>query len=407
MKRNDLLTPEGTRDMIFDECAALRNVGKKLRKIYASHGYTEVITPGLEFFDVFNNKSRHYPQEVLYKLTDDKGRLMVMRPDSTMPIARLVGTRLRTAPLPLKLFYDQTIYRANPKESGRDDEFCQSGVEIIGGDVMRSDMEALSIAAEVMQSFEVDDFRFEIGDSSFFPLLSSKLDLKEQELDDLREYVMNKNYPALDELLGRFGDDRYARAVAAMARLFGGSEVFADAEKLLPDEAKPVLDRLKRVYDNMCALGIGDKITVDLGSAGKSDDYYTGIVFKGYIAGYGMPVLSGGRYDKLLADFGADTPATGFAVNENAVADALLRHSGGMLLPAPDVMIWADDDSVTASVVHCRKLISQGLVAEYADLPDITKARELAVIRKCKRIDIITKNGIKTEEIAQGGNDNG
>ncbi|MBP5604619.1 MAG: ATP phosphoribosyltransferase regulatory subunit [Ruminiclostridium sp.] len=399
MKNYDLLTPEGTRDIIYDECAALRSVSEKLRGIYTSHGYTEVITPGLEFFDVFNNKSRHYPQEVLYKLTDGKGRLMVMRPDSTMPIARLVGTRLRTSPVPIKLFYNQTIYRANPKESGRDDEFYQSGVEMIGGEEMRSDMEALSVAAEVMQSFDVDDYRFEIGDSGFFTKMSSRLGLKEAELDDLREYVISKNYPALDEMLARFGNDPYARAIAGMTRLFGGREVFDEAEKLLPDEEKAMLRRLEQVYDNLCALGLGEKVTVDLGFAGKSDDYYTGIVFMGYIAGYGMPVLSGGRYDKLIADFGADMPATGFAVNENAVAEALLKRSGGMLLPAPDVMIHADDGCIADSVLYCRKLTAQGLRTEYTDLADIEASRRLAAARGCARLDIVSADGVRSEKI--------
>ncbi|MBO6230961.1 MAG: ATP phosphoribosyltransferase regulatory subunit [Ruminiclostridium sp.] len=399
MKKYDLLTPEGTRDLIYEECAALRNVGEKLRKIFTGHGYTEVITPGLEFFDVFNNKSRHYPQEVLYKLTDGKGRLMVMRPDSTMPIARIVGTRLRTAPMPLKLFCNQTIYRANPKESGRDDEFFQSGIEIIGGEVMRADMEALSIAAEVMQSFEVDDYRFEIGDSGFFTLLSSKLGMKEQELEDLREYVMSKNYPALDEMLAGYGDNKYAKAIGSMTRLFGGSDVFAAARAVLPEEALPILDRLERVHESLCALGMGGKITVDLGFAAKSDAYYTGIVFNGYISGYGMPVLSGGRYDRLIADFGVDTPATGFAVNENAVAAALLKRSGGMLLPAPDVMIYAEDGCIADAIVHCRKLIADGMTAEYSDLADVNASRELAKTRKCRRFDIVSETGVTSEEI--------
>lgn len=390
MKKYDLLTPEGTRDLIFDECAALRSVGEKLRQIYTSHGYSEVITPGLEFFDVFNNKSRHYSQEVLYKLTDGKGRIMVLRPDSTMPIARLMGTRLRTATLPLKLFYNQTIYRANPKDSGRDDEFFQSGVELIGGDVMRSDMEVLSIAAEVMQSFDAAEQRFEIGDSGFFPLLSSKLGLKEQELDDLREYFISKNYPALDEMLSRFGGNTDAEALAKMSRLFGGKEVFAEARKVLPEEAKPILDRLEKVFDSLCGLGMSGEVTVDLGFAGKTEDYYTGIVFKGYIEGYGMPVLTGGRYDRLIADFGVDTPATGFAVNENAVADALLKRSGGMLTPAPDVVIWADDDNIVNAIKYCRELISKGLTAEYADLADRDAAREYAKTRGAKTLRVMT-----------------
>ena len=270
---------------------------------------------------------------------------------------------------------------------------------MIGGDVMRSDMEALSIAAEVMQSFDVDDYRFEIGDSGFFALLSSKLGLKEQELDDLREYVVSKNYPALDEMLAGFEGNMYAAAIGSMTRLFGGKAVFAEAAKVLPEEALPILERLEKVYESLCALGIGDKVTVDLGFAAKSDAYYTGIVFNGYISGYGMPVLTGGRYDKLLADFGVDTPATGFAVNENAVAEALLKRSGGMLLPSPDVMIYSDDDSIVEAIEHCRKLIAGGLTAESSDLSDLEEAKKLAALRKCKRIDIVTKSGVTSGNI--------
>ena len=399
MKKYDLLTPEGTRDLIFDECAALRNVGDRLRGIFMSRGYTEVITPGLEFFDVFNNKSRHYSQEELYKLTDGKGRLMVMRPDSTLPIARLIGTRLSGSPLPLKLFYNQTIYRANPKESGRDDEFFQSGIEIIGGETMRADMEALSVAAEVMESFEAEDYRFETGDSGFFTELASKLDLSEKEHDELREYMLGKNYPALDELLGRYGDNRYAAAVGKLARLFGGKEVLEEAARVLPEEVQPRLTRLSKVFDNISALGIGGKVTVDLGMVSKSQDYYTGIVFKGYVTGYGMPVLSGGRYDKVLADFGADIPATGFAVNENAVASALLKRSGGMLTPPPAVLVYSDDEHITEALRHCRRLISEGSTAEYADLSSADEARELARKRGIKRLDTVTADGIASAEI--------
>ncbi len=399
MRKYDLITPEGTRDLIFDECAALRSISEKLRVIYTGHGFSEVITPGLEFFDVFNSKSRHYSQEVLYKLSDAKGRIMVLRPDSTMPIARLVGTRLRSSELPLKLFYNQTIYRANPKESGRDDEFFQSGIEIIGGDVMRADIEALSIAAEVMESIEADDYRFEIGDSGFFALLFSKLGLSDRELDDLREYVMFKSYPALDEMLGKFGDNKYAKAIAGLSRLFGGREIFDEARKILPEEAMPVLERLEKVYDTVCRLGMGDKVTVDLGIVSKNEDYYTGIVLNGYISGYGMPVLTGGRYDRMLADFGADIPATGFAVNESAVAEALLKRSGGMLIPAPDVMIYSDEDSVVEAVKHCRKLISEGMTAEYADLPTKEEARRLAESRGIKRLDTVAADGVTSENI--------
>ena len=93
MRNYDLITPEGTKDLLFGECIIRRDIENTLLDLFKSRGYCEMITPGLEFFDVFNLNSQYFPQENLYKLTDSKGRLLVMRPDSTMPIARVVATR--------------------------------------------------------------------------------------------------------------------------------------------------------------------------------------------------------------------------------------------------------------------------------------------------------------------------
>ncbi len=400
MKRYDLLTPEGTRDLLFDECVALRKVEEKLRNVFLSHGYAEVVTPGLEFFDVFSLKSRYFAQETMYKLTDGKGRLMVLRPDSTMPIARLVGTRLREEAFPLKLFYNQSVYRANPKNSGRDDEFSQCGIEIIGGNVARADIEALSIAVEVMQSLEADDYRFEIGDSAFFALISSKLSLTEEELSEIRILVQNKNYPELKLILSKFGDNVYAKALIELPSLFGGIEVFERAERILPDDnTKFVLEKLKSLYNNLCVLGVQDKITVDLGLVSKNENYYTGVVFMGYAEGYGMPVLTGGRYDKLINDFGVDVPATGFAVNLNAAANTVMRKASEPLVKRPDVLVFADEENVVNGIIHCRKIISKGLIADYADFKTLDEAREHAVKRGISRLDIVTSDGVKTENV--------
>ncbi len=400
MKRYDLLTPEGTRDLLFDECVALRTVEEKLRNIFLNCGYTEVVTPGLEFFDVFSLKSRYFAQESMYKLTDGKGRLMVLRPDSTLPIARLVGTRLREEAFPLKLFYNQTIYRANPKNSGRDDEFSQCGIEIIGGDVAHADIEALSIAIEVMQQLEADDYRFEIGDSAFFSLISSKLDLSEEELSDVRTLVQNKNYPGLKAMLERYGNNTYAKALIELPSLFGGSEVFERAEKLLPDEnTKFVLGKLKSLYNNLCALGVQDKITVDLGLVSKTENYYTGVVFMGYVEGYGMPVLTGGRYDKLIRDFGVDVPATGFAVNLNAAAETVMKKAAAPLVKRPDVLVYADEANIVKGIMHCRILIEEGITVDFADFKTLDEARENARLRGIKRIDIVGAETFMIEEI--------
>ena len=132
MKRYDLITPEGTRDLLFEECLARRSVERRLKELFARIGYSEVVTPGLEFFDVFNGSTRNFRTENLYKTFDSKGRIIVMRPDSTIPIARLVATRLKDTVMPLRLYYNQRIYENNALLKGRSDETVQAGIELIG-----------------------------------------------------------------------------------------------------------------------------------------------------------------------------------------------------------------------------------------------------------------------------------
>jgi ATP phosphoribosyltransferase regulatory subunit len=301
MKKYNLITPEGTRDLLFDECRARREIETELMELFKSKGYHEVITPFLEFYDVFGG----FPQESMYKLTDSKGRLMVLRPDSTQPIIRLAETRLKDEPRPLKLCYNQTIYRANPKEAGRDDETVQSGIEILDGAERESDSEAVSLAALALEKLS-GDFRFEIGDCSFFNLLAAEARLSEEEAEEIRLLAETKNYPELNR--------RVKGVLNELPKLFGGEEVFGEAEKLFKTDAlKTVLSRLKGVYDSLRKLGLNERITVDLGLTNKRG-YYTGILFNGYSAGYGKPVLSGGRYCIN------STSGIGFAVNVSAVA---------------------------------------------------------------------------------------
>lgn len=396
MKRNDLLTPEGTRDLLFDECIAKRSVEENIRKLFEQYGFAEVRTTGLEFFDVFNKKARYFPQETMYKLVDAKNRLMVLRPDNTMPIARLVSTRLRDEVFPLKLFYNQSVFMVNPKNSGRDDEFTQSGIEIIGGDNKRSDFEALALAAEALKTCGSEEFRLEIGDSGFFRELISKLDIDEEESEEIRSYIENKNYPALNAKLEEIGDNDTISALKALPHLFGGIEVFDKAEDILKDgNLCDILESVREVYNNLCALGLSDNLTVDFGLVQKKN-YYTGILFRGYISGYGAAVLSGGRYDTLVGDFGADMPAVGFAVNVEAVSKVLLKQSDTPLLKSADVLVFAYDGAFVEAMRHSSELISDGKKIENAAVSDEDEAVEYAKAKGIKRIDFVSFDEIKT-----------
>lgn len=397
MKKNDLLTPEGTRDLLFDESVARRAIEDKLRHLFESYGYSEVITSGLEFYDVFTLKTRYFPQESMYKLSDAKGRLMVLRPDSTMPIARLAATRLRDETFPMKLFYNQNIFRINPKNSGRDDEITQSGIEIIGGNNKRADIEVLSLAVEALKVCAVDDYRIEIGDSAFFRELISSVTNDEDEAEEIRGYIENKNYPELHSLLEKYPSTKEKAALEALPTLFGGENVFERAKKLFDGtSAASVLNELKQVYQTLCSLGVKEKLFVDMGMVNKAN-YYTGILFRGYIQEYGMAVLSGGRYDTLIGDFGVSLPATGFAVNINAAANAFLKNSEVKHTVKADILVYAEEKVLEQGFIRCKELNEQGKIAEYSINSSVEEAKAYALKKGIEKIEIIKENGEKIE----------
>lgn len=364
MKRYDLITPEGTKDLLFDDCRIRQEVQHHIHHIFKSKGYSEVVTPGIEFFDVFNLNSRYFPQESLYKLVDNKGRLLVLRPDSTMPIARIVATRLREAKLPLRLFYNQSVYAANRSLTGKSDEIVQTGIELVGSASKRADLEVLTTALDVLSYCDREKFRLEIGDIGFFRELVSQLDVSPEVRENIRMLIEVKNYPALNDLLDEIGDNKITYALKQLPRLFGGEEVFEKASRLFCDsKIDKILSNLKSIYMDLSKLGYNGKITVDLGIVNRVD-YYTGVIMKGYLQGYGDEVLSGGRYDKLISEFGYDVPATGFAVNVDAIA-ALFKSNGcAVEEKAPDMIVYGSEDYMMDAILFAEEQRKSGLTTE-------------------------------------------
>ncbi|MBR1384851.1 MAG: ATP phosphoribosyltransferase regulatory subunit [Ruminococcus sp.] len=397
MKKNDLITPEGTRDLLFNDCLARRAVENKLASLFNSFGYSEVVTPGIEFYDLFSGSSRHFRQDMMYKLTDSKGRLIVIRPDSTVPIARLVSTRLTAAVLPLRLYYNQPVYENNALLKGRSDEIAQSGIELIGGeDTERADYEAMCLALEALDRFDSDNFRFEIGDIGYFKELVSKLDVDDSTREEIRLLISAKNFPALNDILDEVGNTPITASLKALPRLFGGEEVFEKASSLYTDDKiNAILSHLNDVYRKLCDLGYGGKISVDLGIVSHVD-YYTGIVFKGYLSGVGQSVLKGGRYDGLLSEFGRPCPAIGFGVNCDDVASYLRKKGLAPEISSPDCIIFAENGKSAEAVAFAKKLASEGNKVEIGVHRDLEATIEYARLRG---ISTVYKLGDTTEEL--------
>ncbi len=390
MKKNDLITPEGTRDLLFDECIARREAEQMLNTLFTQTGYSEVVTPGIEFYDLFSSSTRHFKQENMYKLVDSKGRIIVMRPDSTIPIARLAASRLKDTGFPLRLFYNQSVYENNALLKGRSDEITQAGIELLGGEnKKRADYEALSIAVEALSGFDCENFRLEIGHIGYFKTLMDKLDVDSDVKEDIRTLISTKNYPVLNDLLDDIGDTKVVNALKQLPRLFGGVDVLDRAAALYTDDKiSDILDNLREVFNSLSSLGYEGKISLDLGIVSHID-YYTGIVFRGYLSTIGEAVLKGGRYDNLVGEFGRQCNAVGFGVNVDSAAKHMIICGNSKKAETSQVLVFGKAGHEVDAMRYVLDLQNKGIRAENSLFDSREESEEYARKHGIKELAVI------------------
>lgn len=328
MNRFRISTPEGTRDLLFSSCRALRQTENTIRASLENRGYSEIITPAVEYFDVFAQANPELDQEQMLKVIDRSGRICVVRPDNTTPIARIAATRLDNAALPVRLYYSQKVFRSVVGGHGHKGEFLQVGAELIGADGLEADKDILSAAFGALTETGAAGFRIELGHAEIYKALIEELGVDAAAAESIRRLIENKSFAALGDTLSPYGDRPAAGALRAMPQLFGGMEVLDQVEALTGNvRVLGAVSYLRRLYRALDETGYGDRIMIDLGLVHEMD-YYTGVMFRGYIGGAGAAILAGGRYNALCAKFGKDMPAGGFGIDVESVAESLQGAAG-------------------------------------------------------------------------------
>ena len=213
MKRYSKLTPQGSRDLLFEECDDRRKVESTLSNLFKEKSYRKVMTPTIEYFDVFQCDNLGIEPEEMYKLSDNFGRTTVLRPDNTAPIARLVATRLSKDDFPVRLYYNQNVYIRNKQLAGRTDEIDQSGIELIGDGSIDADIEVISMAHEAMKRNNVSSFKIELCHAGFFNSILNKMNLTDMQKADICNYIEGKKYAALGDFLDTLGNSNEAEII--------------------------------------------------------------------------------------------------------------------------------------------------------------------------------------------------
>jgi len=391
MKRNDRIVPDGTRDILFEDCKIRRFAEEKLRVLFKKYSYSEVITPSIEFYDVFAYGLGRLPQEYLYTFTDTKGRLISLRADSTKPIARLYSARLQGLSLPVRLFYNQSVFHRNISFYKKRDENTQMGVELIGIGGIKADIEILTLAAKGLYELFGEDFRIEIGHSNILNYILSRLELDEQTKTQIRQIVASKNYPKLEQLLCKL--PKNCSVIKKLPEMFGSIDILDEYEKEIgsidPDFiAKDAVLYLRNLLCAMERQGFKKNILLDLATVNEYD-YYTGIMFKGFSSN-GQEVLSGGRYDTLYNDYDLNIEAVGFACDIDAICDALKEEKRLKLESRKLVVVFASPEDISKAFEYIDKNETKGVKYEISLFDTLEETLFYAKKRNAKVIKIST-----------------
>jgi ATP phosphoribosyltransferase regulatory subunit len=306
--------PSGMRDLLPQEADEQLRLSRLVLRTFELHGFQQVVLPVFEYADVLEQGLGHIePNSVLRFVEPETGEVVALRPDMTPQVARLVATRLKDEPGPLRMSYSGSVLRRRHERARHHQQVVQAGIELVGRGGPDGDLEVLRAATDAVRSAGLTDFVLDLGHGRIAGVLLEAVDpsvrqelLESLTLKDGTELVRRAEAARLDGSL--------VNALSALLELSGGESVFAAAKKTLGDTvAWPLVVEVERLFRAAAAAELAPDMVVDLGET-RAFEYYTGPLFQVLAEGPGQAVGAGGRYDSLFGRFGAERPAAGFAV---------------------------------------------------------------------------------------------
>ena len=340
MEQRRLQIPSGMQDTLPGECARKRQLEGLLRQLFTLEGYQEIETPILEYYDALDDRTWGYRPEDVWKTFDSAGRILAVRPDSTIPAARVAAGRLAEASLPLRLCYLQNATKTLTDAASLLCEETQCGVELMGEASPEADAEVIALAVKACENAGLRDFQLELGQAQFVAGFLQEAGLTEEQSAALRGMIERKNTLDMQLYLDKLAVSQdVAARLMHLPRLYGDASVLDKAEALTRHPlCVAAIDNLRQILAMLAEYGCEKHISIDLGMAHQAN-YYSGTIFRGLVAELGQPLLSGGRYDELPARFGRALPATGFALSMKLLMIALERQGAAFAAPIPDVVL--------------------------------------------------------------------
>jgi ATP phosphoribosyltransferase regulatory subunit len=342
-------------------------VENALAGLFVRWGYDEVVTPTFEYMETLTVGVSDDLAQSLFKFFDKNNAILALRPDMTTPIARVAATRFRESVPPLRLFYLTNVFRHEQAQAGRQCEFYQAGVELLGAGGPAADAEVVALAVAALLEAGLSNFQIGLGQVEFINGVMAESGLTPGEQQKVKQCMVSRNLVGLGEILaGSSLSSEMQRLIREIPLLHGDEKVVSEAYCLVGnDVSRAALENLADIRRLLAGYGIERYVTFDLGLI-RDFDYYTGMVFEGYTPGLGFPLCGGGRYDNMVAAFGVDCPATGFAMGIERILLAMERQGITSTDAVRDAYVAWAEGALAEAIAVADRLRRSGQTVELA-----------------------------------------
>jgi ATP phosphoribosyltransferase regulatory subunit len=317
--------PPGTRDVLPEEMRELRRLQRALVDVFEARGYGEVATPAIEYDEVMEASDGRGPRP--YRFFDEGGELLALRSDMTVPIARLVATRLRAEDAPHRLCYLGSTYRAVLPQRGQMRELVQVGVELIGASPAEGTVEVVGVLEAALDAAGLSSAVIGLGDADLYRQLLEELGVEGEAKESVLASLATHDLVGIEAKLTEAGiAAEQVETSVALTQLRGGREVLERARGMGGAAVERAIARLSETYEQLERQGVADRVQIDLGLL-RDLGYYSGAILEVYDPALGHVLGGGGRYDSLMKRFGVDLSAAGFGLYLDRVHTAQLEEA--------------------------------------------------------------------------------
>ena len=376
-----------------------RFIEQRLRNVFERFGFREITTPTIEFEDrAFKFDSGEV--ETTYEFIDKSGKKIFLRPDLTTSIAKIVSSYFQSIEKPIRFYYIANSFLPGFSPWSSEREICHAGAEIIGANLKDADIEMMIMAIESLQETGLRDFQMDIGHVGFWDFIIGQNGFSEQEKTILKDLLRKKAFISFQNAFkNKKVSKDFIELVNNTPFLRGKSELLNSLEGLSKyNKIAFLIEELRDTCKILDDYGLGDYYTLDLSMVGDMS-YYSGYIFELYIKDLALHLGKGGRYDRLLKEFGYNCPSTGFSVNIGNLVKAQEKIQKFEAPHSIDFFITRARPSINLLGI-ARELRQKGFLVE-AEITKRTLEESLSYAKKrnIKSVIILGTNDTDSNQI--------